>query len=48
MNTKLLFVLSILTQWVNIDNELRLEIPSSALRAPSPHVWGEGKKEVVH
>jgi A/G-specific adenine glycosylase len=38
-------------KWVNIDNELRLELPSSApcLRrgrlfgAPSPHVWGEGK-----
>jgi len=31
----------------NIGKELRPGIPSSALRAPSPHVWGEGSKEEV-
>ncbi len=31
--------------WANIGKELCTDNPSSALRAPSPHVWGEGNKE---
>ncbi len=31
----------------NISEELCTSIPSSALRAPSPHAWGEGKMREV-
>jgi len=33
------------TRSQQIGIELRTENPSSALRAPSPHVWGEGKSD---
>jgi osmotically-inducible protein OsmY len=32
---------------INIEKELRTTNPSSALRGPSPHFWGEGKRKEV-